>query len=283
MMLLAGEYVYISTLGDDGIVTIRRVPRAGGAAETLASIPRGEGTVQGHRNMALLGDDLIVTASSNASSFARSRAPLYKVQGGKLRPFTLAPPKTLASTGLIAHDGKLYWTAANTTGSGAVMETTAAGVTRTILCEAHGPYGCEHHVINGTPAVATDGSALWLLGAQATKLPAPCPDCTEPTTVVGGVHVLCMPTPAAEPPATCKPAPTLVKLDDGSKLALPRIGDDLQLAAGRYYHIPDDNLVRRAKLDGPDQVFAPNAEMFAADDRGVVWVGADQHLWSAPH
>ncbi len=285
-IVISGERVLWSTLSAGGPVTIRSVPRGGGSIETIVTLDDATGTVEGHRNFALLGDKLVVIGASRARTLSRRRAPLFEVDHGKPRVLALGPARTAGSTGLLAHDGKLYWTAAGTTGSGPVMETTATGATRTVLCEPDGPYSCEHHVLDGVLPIATDGEKLWKLGARAEPLPVTCPLCTEFTTVVGETHVLCTPTPAADVRgATCKPVPTLVTLDGTGTHELPETSDAVQRAAGRYYylHAATRSLRFRPTLDGADEVFAENAVMFTADDRGVVWLGTDQHLRSAPH
>jgi hypothetical protein len=285
LLLLDGEHVLWSTMDDANALTVRRVPRKGGAVETLGSIPGVSGS-QGHRNMALVGDELFVTGSANATNAAsllRSRAPIFKLEDGKLREVARGPTKTGASTGLLAYSGKLYWTAAGPTGSGPLMETTPTGATRTALCDAPADLGCEHHLLDGVPPIATNGTSLWKLGAKAEKLAVTCPDCTEPTTVVDGNRILCVPTPAADSPsATCKPVPTLVALD-GKTVAPPGLGGDVQRASGRYYHLVANALLHRPNLEGADQTYASKVQTFAADDNGVAWIGEDKHLWAAPH
>src|SRR5262245_22648109 len=175
-ILLADNLVYWSTDTDDLLTTIRRMPRAGGPIETLAAVKSGDG-VEDHRNFALLNGELVVMGATIGTS--NDRAPLFKVANGKLRELARGPRGTFASTGLLAANGKVYWTARGTTGSGPLMETTPTGATRTILCESSAGFRCEHHVLDGTAPIATDGSSLWQLGDHAQKLSIRCPDCTE--------------------------------------------------------------------------------------------------------
>jgi hypothetical protein len=282
MLLLSGEHVYWSTVDESSSVTVRRMPRVGGAVETLGTTS-GDG-VEDHRNFALLGDKLAVLGSANARSVAASRGPVFELAAGKRRELARGPAGTIASTGLLGYDGKLYWTARGTTGSGPLVETTAKGATRTVLCEASDGFGCEHHVLDGTPPLASDGTSLWRIGARVEKLKVTCPDCTEPRAAVGADRVLCTPTPAGDAPsATCRPVASLVALDGSGTVEVPG-ATDVQLAAGRHYLLhADGHLARRTGLDGKDEVFAAGVALFTADDRGVAWVGADRHLWVAPH
>jgi len=284
MLLLAGEHVYWSTVDESASVTVRRTPRAGGAVETLGTTS-GDG-VQDHRNFASLGDKLAVLGAAKAPSaaaVAKSRGPVFELAGGKRHELARGPAGTIASTGLLAHDGKLYWTARGTTGSGPLVETTAKGATRTVLCEASGGFACEHHVLDGAPPIASDGTSLWRIGARVEKLTVTCPDCTEPRAAVDD-RVLCTPTPAGDAPsATCKPVASLVALDGSGTREVPG-ARDVQLVTGRHYILHEDGqLVRRTGLDGKDEVFAAGVELFTADERGVAWVGTDRHLWVAPH
>lgn len=286
MLLLTGEHVYWSTVDESSTVTVLRRAREGGKTETLGT-SSGDG-VQDHRNFALLGDKLAVLGAAMAAralAVPKTRGPVFELAGGKRRELARGPAGTIASTGLLAHDGKLYWTARGTTGSGPLVETTARGATRTVLCETGADgFACEHHVLDGAPPIATDGYWLWRLTPRVEKLTARCSDCTEARAAVGAEHVLCTPTPAADAPgAACKPVASLIALDGSGARELPGT-EDVELAAGRYYILRGDgHLVRRTGLDGSDEVFATGVTLFTSDDRGVAWVGADRHLWVAPH
>jgi hypothetical protein len=280
-LLLAGDHVYYSTVDDTTLaVTFRRVPRGGGETETVAT---GVSIDANHsdRNLAVIGDRLFIIGMANASKSAQaSHAPLLEVVDGKAHELARGPTATIVSSGLVAHDGKLYWIAAGTTGDGPTMETTLRGSTRIVArCPKPAIDDCPD-LLDGLPPIIADDDRLVQLAPQKAELAARCPCGAEPIRIVGD-YVLCH-SFDDRPDAPCRPEPELVKLDGSEHVKVKDLGLDAVLAGGHYYHTGNGALLRRAAVTGADEVFAAHASQFTADDRGVVWIDGD-HLWAAPH
>lgn len=78
----------------------------------------------------------------------------------------------------------------------------------------------------------------------------------------------------------CSAREHLVRLDDGT--AIEQDARFATKAGGFYDHLVRGDLVRRRTLDGADELFTPDASLFAVDDRGVAWLEGDT-LYTAPH
>lgn len=264
-LIVGVDHVYWTTRREDRLF-VERAPRSSGAREALAEL---ESPIMAGPVLAVAGSDAYIGCDR------AGRAAICTVREGRVEPLAW-DARGVIGGGLLVDGDVIYWVAQTPIGPGPVLATRRrTGATTTLIRWRGGDDYAE--VLPGGAAVAVAGDRLVQLTPKGVRrLPARCPCGQVPSEVVAG-HVRCEPTSYGECESSLMPS--LVPLRGGPARE-DTLGSHARALGADVYHLAD-GLVRRASLDGVDEMVASDADRFEVGAGGVAWQESAS-LWFAP-